>query len=307
MLSRLDPWVNLLRLTAAGFAGGVGGADAVILDGFTQPIGRSLDFARRQARNTQLVLMEEANLGRVADPSAGSRFLDSVTEALIAAAYAEFQRIETEGGVVESLRSGALQERIAKARVQRAKDVASRKAGLIGVSEFPILGQEVPAVDATDAAAFARPAPRHAMPGPDSKAEPLRAWRKAEPFENLRNAAETLGDKASALLATLGSLKDYSGRQGFSANALAAGGLATRSIAVEDFEGPAPLVILCGSDEGYETSGAAAVSSLKARGAARVFVAGRPSDALSAAGADGYLYMGADLVAALSDILEGLK
>ena len=69
MLSARDPWPNLLRLTAAGFAGAVGGADVVVLDGFTRASGTSDAFARRQARNTQLVLMEEANLGRVDDPA----------------------------------------------------------------------------------------------------------------------------------------------------------------------------------------------------------------------------------------------
>ena len=136
MLSSRDPWPNLLRLTAAGFAGAVGGADAVVLDGFTQAAGRPDAFGRRQARNTQLVLMEEANLGRVDDPAAGSWFLDSRTHDLAAAGWAEFQRIEREAGVLASLKGGALQHRVVAARdgLKAAFDKGAKQ--IIGVTKF---------------------------------------------------------------------------------------------------------------------------------------------------------------------------
>jgi methylmalonyl-CoA mutase len=101
MLAARDPWPNLLRLTAAGFAGAVGGADAVVLDGFTRASGRPDAFARRQARNTQIVLMEEAHIGRVDDPAAGL-VPRQPHPRLAGAGWAEFQRIEREGGVVAS-------------------------------------------------------------------------------------------------------------------------------------------------------------------------------------------------------------
>lgn len=136
MLATRDPWPNLLRLTAAGFAGAVGGADAVVLDGFTRASGRPDASARRQARNTQLVLMEEANLGRVDDPAAGSWFLDSRTHDLAGAGWAEFQRIEREGGVVASLKGGAIQMRVAASRasLKAAFDKGARQ--IIGVTKF---------------------------------------------------------------------------------------------------------------------------------------------------------------------------
>jgi methylmalonyl-CoA mutase len=136
MLAAKDPWPNLLRLTAAGFAGAVGGADSVVLDGFTRASGRPDAFARRQARNTQIVLMEEAHLGRVDDPAAGSWFLDSRTHDLAEAGWAEFQRIEREGGVLASLKGGAIQMRAAAARasLQSAYDGGARQ--IIGVTKF---------------------------------------------------------------------------------------------------------------------------------------------------------------------------
>lgn len=136
MLSSRDPWPNLLRLTAAVFAAAVGGADAVVLDGFTRAAGRPDAFARRQARNTQLVLMEEAHIGRVDDPAAGSWFLDARTRDLAEAGWAEFQRIEREGGLIASLRGGAIQSRVAQARAVREAALAEGQAHLVGVTQF---------------------------------------------------------------------------------------------------------------------------------------------------------------------------
>ncbi|GAA0192025.1 methylmalonyl-CoA mutase [Brevundimonas nasdae] len=136
MLSARDPWPNLLRLTAAGFAGAVGGADVVVLDGFTRATGRPDAFARRQARNTQLVLMEEANLGRVDDPAAGSWYLDARTHDLAQAGWTEFQTIEAEGGIIEALKGGVIQPRIARARAVREAALKNGAAQIIGVTKF---------------------------------------------------------------------------------------------------------------------------------------------------------------------------
>ena len=136
MLAARDPWPNLLRLTAAGFAGAVGGADVVVLDGFTRASGRPDAFARRQARNTQLVLMEEANLGRVDDPAAGSWFLDSRTRDLAEAAWTEFQWIESEGGVVEALKHGLIQPRVERARGQLEAVLKEGGRQMVGVTKY---------------------------------------------------------------------------------------------------------------------------------------------------------------------------
>jgi len=136
MLSARDPWPNLLRLTAAGFAGAVGGADVVVLDGFTRAAGRPDAFARRQARNTQLVLMEEANLGRVDDPAAGSWYLDARTRELAGAGWAEFQAIEAEGGLVEALKGGVVQARIARARRAREEALKAGAVQVVGVTKY---------------------------------------------------------------------------------------------------------------------------------------------------------------------------
>lgn len=174
MLAARDPWPNLLRLTAAGFAGAVGGADAVVLDGFTRAAGRPGAFARRQARNTQLVLMEESHLGRVDDPAAGSWFLDQRTRELAEAGWEAFRIIEAEGGLVEALRGGLVQPRVARARQALEHALGGGNEHLVGVTKF---------VDPDP-----RPAPvepmghARATEGGDACA-PLTPIRLAAPFE----------------------------------------------------------------------------------------------------------------------------
>ena len=175
MLGARDPWPNLLRLTAAGFAGAVGGADAVILDGFTAARGVPDAFARRLARNTQLVLMEEAHLGRVDDPAAGSWFLDARTRDLAQAGWAEFQRIETEGGLIAALKAGTIQSRVAQARSAREAAYAEGGAVMVGVTRF---------VDPEPRPATAAPRETVAPTAADVCA-PLTPVRWAEAFEEV--------------------------------------------------------------------------------------------------------------------------
>jgi len=174
MLSARDPWPNLLRLTAAGFAGAVGGADAVVLDGFSRANGRPDAFARRQARNTQLVLMEEAHVGRVDDPAAGSWFLDQRTRELAEAGWAEFRMIEAEGGIVEALRGHVIQPRVARARQSLEAALTNGAAQMVGVTKF---------VDAGPRPAPTEPEPRATLEGGGDACVPLTPTRLAAPFE----------------------------------------------------------------------------------------------------------------------------
>ncbi len=307
MLSTLDPWVNLLRLSAAGFAASVGGADVVILAPFTEPMGHPSELARRQARNTQLVLMEEAQLGRVSDPAAGAYSLETLTDGVARKAWTIFQEIEARGGVAKALELGAIQSDVAKVRARRDKDLSTRRQGMIGVNEFPLLTDSPVDLEHVTPSDFAKASPSIPSTGPDSRCEPLAPWRAAEAYEHLRDRARGLSFPLVAIVATLGSIRDYATRAGFIDNALAAGGIATKRVPVADVRGDqARLVVLCGADAVYETEGVAAVTSLKAAGAGRILIAGRPAnlDTLIAAGASGALYLGGDLVSLLGDCLE---
>lgn len=310
MLSRLDPWVNMLRLTSAGFGASVGGADAVVLDAFTQPLsadGRSrpTPFARRQARNTQLILMEEAHLGRVADPAGGAAFLEMLTDQLARAGWAEFQRIEADGGVVAALTSGAIGRRVTRARTVLEADIARRKAGLIGASEFPNLAETAVEIEAVEVGAFA-------AEGDVRRGEPLLApWRAAEAFERLRERAAAASTRPKVWLATLGGAADHATRVGFAESLFAAGGVTAESGPVEAYDPAAfPLAVICASDALYAEQAEAAARALKAAGARRLCLAGRPGEqepALRAAGVDGFVYAGCDAVQALTAALDAVS
>jgi methylmalonyl-CoA mutase len=175
MLTRADRWTNLIRLTAAGFGAAVGGADSVVLGAFTDALGRPDPFALRMARNTQLILMEEALLGKVADPAGGAWALEAQTADLARAAWSVFVSIEAAGGVVAALREGLIAQAVDAAREDIKTALASRAARIIGVTDFAS-SEPAPAAELdAPSAAGSRVDPR--LPGPDSHCPPLAAIR----------------------------------------------------------------------------------------------------------------------------------
>lgn len=142
MLSAADPWTNLLRGTTALFASAVGGADGATVQPFDTLRARPGTLGRRMARNTQIVLLEESGLARVADPGGGSWYVEARTEALAQAAWTELQRIEAAGGVLAELESGALAASLAEQTARRQSQLARRQKDLTGVNQFPLLGED---------------------------------------------------------------------------------------------------------------------------------------------------------------------
>lgn len=183
MLTRADAWTNLLRLTSAGFAGAVGGADAIQLGAFSDALGLPTAFGRRQARNTQLVLMEESHLGRVADPAGGSWYLDSLTDQLARAAWGGFQAIEAAGGVIAALESGLVADIVGATGAAQQAQFADKSRKILGVTAFPNADDKPVEVATPDTADFATDAPSVRLPGPDSHCPPLAPIRFSAAFE----------------------------------------------------------------------------------------------------------------------------
>jgi methylmalonyl-CoA mutase len=147
----------------------------VVLGNFTDAIGLPTAFARRQSRNAQLVLMEEAHIGRVADPAAGAGYVEGLTDQIARAAWTRFQAIEAWGGIVAALASGEVARDV-------AATVAARPAPkIIGVTAFPP-DKDAP-VEVEIAAAKPVNAPSARLPGPDSSCPPLTPMRLSEPYE----------------------------------------------------------------------------------------------------------------------------
>ncbi|OYX02734.1 MAG: methylmalonyl-CoA mutase [Caulobacter vibrioides] len=169
MLAKADAWTNLLRLTSAGFAGAVGGADAIVLDAFTDAIGLPTAFAR--------------HLGRVADPAGGAWYLDSLTDQLARAAWASFQAIEAAGGVIKALETGLVADAVAKSRSAQEAAYADKSRKILGVTVFPNADDKPPEVETPDPSAFAVQGPDVRLPGPDSHCPALTPVRFAAAFE----------------------------------------------------------------------------------------------------------------------------
>lgn len=295
MITRRDPYVNLLRGTVAGFAAGVGGADAVTVAPFDAALGASTPFSRRIARNTHALLMEESHVARVIDPAGGSWFVESLTEALATAAWAFFQELEGAGGAVAALDSGLVAERTAQVRAQRERGVATRKVPITGVSEFPDLDE--------------KPVPREPLPPEPGGGLPVH--RPAAAFEEFRDRSDArraeTGSRPRAFLATLGPLAAYTARAGFTRNLLAAGGIeaveagateSTQDVVAAFADAGTPVAVLCSTDTLYAERAAETVEALRAAGARHVLLAGK-SDI---PGLDGQLFAGCDALAVIDAV-----
>ncbi len=291
MLTRYDPWVNLLRTTVAAFAAGVGGADAVTVLPFDSRLGVPDALGRRMARNTSSLLISESHVAAVTDPAAGSYAVEMLTAELSAAAWAEFQRIEAAGGVLAALADGSVQSRWAATAAERSRRIATRRRPVTGVSEFPHLRETLPA---------RRPVDQHdADPG----------W--ADAFEEMRDRPAP----AAVFLATLGTVAEHAARAGFAANLLAAGGIDTvtagATAGVDDVVGAfresgTTVACLAGTDKAYEATGVEVVEALRAAGAQWVVLAGRPRGAMTDV-IDDHIAAGEDVLKFLGRTRDHLK
>ncbi|MDI1342603.1 MAG: methylmalonyl-CoA mutase subunit beta [Pseudolabrys sp.] len=316
MLTKRDPNVNLLRMTIAVAAAGLAGADSILALPHTLPLGLPDAFARRVARNTQLVLLEESNLAKVSDPAAGSGAIEALTSELCAAAWTQFQDIEKAGGAWAALESGLVQKNVAAVRAARQAAIARRKDTLIGTSDYPLLGEKLPAV--LNVARVALPKETGAVAG----IEPLPSIRLAEPFEALRDKSDAAlaktGLRPKVFLATLGRLADFTPRAMFAKNFYEAGGI--EALGNDGFKDQADMVAafkksgatlacLCGSDVAYAEQATSAAKALADAGAV-VHLAGRPGEqeaALKEAGVKTFVFVGGDVLSTLSAAYDRLN
>lgn len=301
MMTRRDPWVNMLRTTLATLGAGVGGADSVTVLPFDHALGMPDAFARRIARNTSTILMEESHLARVIDPAGGSWYVERLTDELASAAWAFLQETERAGGLTAALRSGTVAERLAATWAARSAKLARRKEPITGVSEFPQPGE--------------RPVERE--PAPDAYAGApggLPRVRRDEAFEALRARSDAhlaaTGSRPKVFVAALGPAAAHTARASFAVNLFGAGGIEAVhdpvSVEADTAAGAltasgATVAVLCSSDALYAEQAEQVAGALKSAGAARVFLAGRPGEY---ADVDAYVFAGCDAVAVLTSVLD---
>ena len=266
MMTKYDPWVNMLRTCVAAFSAGVGGADSVTVLPFDVRLGLPQPFGRRIARNTSALLVHEAHVARVADPAGGAYAIEKLTDDLAAAAWEELGRIESSGGAEAAVRDGSLAARIQDVVRARDEQVARRTRPLTGLSEFPNLAEVLP----------------ERRPYADGVV-PVRPYGQA--FEALRDEPAA----GKVFLATMGTVAAHTARATFASNLFAAGGVGVVNPGRADdvaavlaaYTGPdggQPVVCLTGSDGAYAAWGAELVAALREAGARWVILAGKKPD-----------------------------
>jgi len=310
MMTRYDAWTNILRVTTAAFAAAIGGADEITTLPFTDALGVATPFARRVARNTQHVLMEEAHLAHVRDPAGGAWFVESLTRDLAQAAWAKMQAIEAQGGIITSLQSGALQREVAETRATRAKRFATRRETITGVTDFPLLDGKAPDVD--------RPRPRRLTPSHEISAgedasSPLNPIRWAEPFEALRDRVEAINPLPAVFFANLGAVSEFGPRANFARNLFAVGGVSAigaeaayvsgNALLAAYKESGAKTAVICGPDARYSEDMPAVAEALRDAGCAHIILAGEPrgTDLIQQ-----FIWNGCDAVEALHSLHAAL-
>jgi methylmalonyl-CoA mutase len=315
MLTQRDPYVNMLRATMAVFSAGLGGANSINVLPHTLALGLPDGFARRIARNTQLVLLEESNLAKVSDPAAGAGGIETLTRQLCEAAWTLFQEIEKAGGAFEALRSNLIQPKVAATRAARQARIARRQDVLTGASEFSNLNELRASV------LKAKPVEPRPYAPPKTTFAALEPIRLAAPFEALRDKSDhllaTAGSRPKVFLANLGTPADFTARATFARSFFEAGGIEAieyfSAVPAKDAPHPSPLpsngdgstplkpgevatvmredyttltcdfkasgaalACLCSSDKVYAGQAAVAAKALQAAGARHIYLAGRP-------------------------------
>jgi methylmalonyl-CoA mutase len=300
MITRDDPWVNLLRGTIATFGAAVGGAEIITCLPFDTAWGLPDELSRRMARNTQLLAAEESNIGRVSDPAGGSWYVESLTDTLSGRAWTAFQELEAAGGMAAALASGAVADRIGATVAERTTRLASRKQPVTGVSMFPKPDEE----------------PVQARPRPAApERHGLVPRRDAEVFEVLRDRAAAADPAPAVFLACLGARRDFGGREMFTGALLGVGGIdhpsseggTPEEIVAQVTASGAKFVILCSSAKVYAAQAVDVARALKQAGVPTVFIAGRKTETASEVVdevIDGEVYDGMDVVAFLGDAMD---
>ncbi len=293
-----DSYNNVLRGTTQAMSAALGGVDSLAVAPFDETYRNADDASLRLARNTQVILKKEAFLDRVADPGAGSYYIEVLTDSLAQASWKLMQEVESIGGYLKARDSGMIPAAVQSAREKKEKDLAFGRRVIVGSNKYPNVKERM----------LDRIGPKDIE---------LVYGRLAEPFEDIRLRTErhaAAGNKTPVfLLAEVGDLKMRKARSGFVFNFLGCGGFDLRT---GHFENPeaiadavsregADVVVLCSSDEEYSKLAPAVVTAVKPT---PVLVAGNPKDAaeLERAGVAGFIHVRSNAMETLTQWQERL-
>ena len=286
-----DSYVNLLRSQTEAMSAALGSVHSMVVTPFDAPYEEATDFSERIARNQQLLIKEESHFDRIVDPSAGSYYIEHLTDALATEAWKLFLKVEEEGGFLAAVKAGTIQDDINATNVKRHGDAAKRKEFLLGTNQFP---------NFTEKSEGKEPVAACCCCAEKGEIAALKPTRLASDFETLRLTTEKAKKVPVAFMLTIGNLAMRQARAQFSCNFLAAAGykvidnlgFATVEEGVDKaLEAGADIVVICSSDDEYAEYAIPAFKYLNGR--ALYVVAGAPActEELKAAGIENFIHV----------------
>ena len=298
-----DPYVNMLRTTTETMSSIIAGIDSLTVGPFDEVFEKPDDFSERIARNQQLLLKEESYLDQVADPSAGSYYIENLTDSIAAEAWKLFLEVDSEGGYLEAVNKGFIQKRIAATAAKRNADLAGRKDVILGVNQYPNFTEFIE----TEVNGNVLQPQDLAIEG--AIVEVLLTGRGAQPFEQIRYKTDQYAKthkRPAAFMFTFGNLAMRIARSQFSRNFFACAGFETiDNLGFKDIESgvkaflesKAEILVICSADDEYPAIAPAILEQVKDK--AIVVVAGYPKDAveeLRAKGIEHFIHVRSNLL-----------
>ena len=328
-----DPYVNLLRSTTEAMSAVIGGTQSLSILPFDTFYKDPDEFSTRLARNQQIILKEEVYLDKVVDPSAGSYYIENLTQLIAEAAWKVFLQVEEKGGMVEAVKAGFVQEIIEKSAAQRLEDIANRRLIQLGTNQYPNLNEEmlgqIHFAEEDEELEEEIYADEDMEIDDEDEDEAPSTYKKlvlfggSDAFDQLRLATEQFveeGNKKPAVfLFNIGNLAMRKARAMFTTNffgcagyeILDNSGFQTVDEGVEAAKASnAEIVVICSSDDEYATLGAEIATKLKAANKEIILVvAGYPKeilDTLKQAGVEEFIHVRSNLLQTLESFQEKL-
>jgi methylmalonyl-CoA mutase len=307
-----DSYVNLLRSQTEAMSAALGSVHSMVVTPFDAPYEEATDFSERIARNQQLLIKEESHFDRIVDPSAGSYYIEHLTDALATEAWKIFLKVEDEGGFLAAIKAGTIQDDINATNIKRHGDAAKRKEFLLGTNQFPNFTEKSENKRAYKHHCGCGGVHHH---GEETVAfKGIESTRLAADFENLRIHTEET-KVPTAFMLTIGNLAMRQARAQFSCNFLACAGYKVIDNlgfkTVEEgvdaaLEAKADIVVICSSDDEYAEYAIPAFKYLNGR--AMFVVAGAPAcmEDLKAAGIENFVHVKCNVLETLKEYNQKL-
>ena len=299
-----DPYVNMLRTQTEAMSAILGGADSLTVEPFDKVFRHPDEFSERIARNQQLILKEEAYFDKVADPAAGSYYIENLTNLIAENAWKLFLEIEDQGGFLACLKSGFIQTKLSESGAKRKNDMATRKAILLGTNQYPNTQEKISeTVDLKklfDKKLFEN----------ELIVEPIQIFRGSEQYDKLRIATDKATRRPVVFLLPIGNPVMSKARSQFSANFFGCAGYQLIEnqifITVDDavkqsVKSKSDIVVICSSDEEYPLIAPEIFMKLKDK--AIIVVAGNPAcrEELNSKGIDNFIHVRSNVIETLTE------